>query len=411
MILALLTVVLLGGATLLPAANALANDQSGAQASTQASTRATIPGTTSDPGAPTALPSDDSTIPSDPRLAATAPPEPTTSSPRVRSRTQSDPNGPPAPAPLRLMIAGDSISHEFAGDYTWRHRLWNEFHRQQVPVDFVGPRTGATGVIPLTLMPWADDQHDALGGTRLSIEVANIKDQVATFKPDVMLLMMGFNDLNHRDTQADVVANMRQYLENVWAAKADTRVVLSRILDTVVYPTTEPRTIPIAGTNEDYAALVQELRDQGRPISLADDTAPWVPRRFTVDGVHPTPTGETVIAQHYAESLYQLHILTEAPAIASRYVPWITPARATVTQEAGRVMHLTWDYYKSRLTIYQGRLRIVGGSLARPLITYGRTYTSSRDLRLGPGRYTVQLAPTRKWLIGRWGPPVAFTVR
>lgn len=352
------------------------------------------------------LPSDTTTIPSDP-VTPSRPAAPQRSKPRAALPSDDDtPVGP-----LKLMITGDSISHEFAGDYTWRWRLWNEFKRQQTDVDFVGPRTGSTGAIPLPLVPWADDQHDALGGTRLSWEVPNIGEQVRTYQPDVMLLMMGFNDLNHGAPMPDVVANMETYLNNVWAAKPDTRVVLHRILNTVVYPTTNPRTIDIAGTNAGFIALVNKFRSEGRPITLASGYAGWVPRRHTVDGVHPTPTGETVIAQHYAYTLHALGVLPQAPSLAKSYVPWVANPRATVTQRPGRVIRFTWEYYRVRLTMYQGMLRITGGTLKNPLITRGYTFTSQKDVRLARGRYTVQLAPIRKWLVGYWGPKVAFTVR
>src|SRR5699024_10288110 len=49
---------------------------------------------------------------------------------------------PTRPAgPVRIMLGGDSITHQFSGDYTWRWRLWREFRRQGVPVDFVGVRS------------------------------------------------------------------------------------------------------------------------------------------------------------------------------------------------------------------------------------------------------------------------------
>ena len=42
----------------------------------------------------------------------------------------------------------------------------------------------------------------------------------------------------------------------------------------------------------------------------------------------------------------------------------------------------------------------------------GRHFTSNvSTTRLRKGRYTVVLSPVRKWLVGRYGPPVSFTVR
>jgi hypothetical protein len=314
------------------------------------------------------------------------------------------------PSPLRVMITGDSISHEFAGDYTWRYRLHQEFERQRTPVDFVGPRSGATGVIPLTLTPFRDDQHDSLGGTRLAYQVGNISGDVTTYQPDVVLLMMGFNDLNHGAKADAVLGDMRQFLTNIWAAKPDTTVVLSHILDTVIYPGTSPRSIPIPEVNAGYDRLVQEFSAE-HTVVIANEQARWVPRRHTVDGVHPTPTGEMTIAQRYATSLFGLGMLPGKPSLPLGYVPWATPARASAVQHAHGVVRFSWDYYKTRLTIYQGMLQVSGGPLRRPVVYYSGHFIGHYDHYLRPGRYTVRLAPIRKWLIGRWGPPVSFTVR
>ncbi|ORY58741.1 uncharacterized protein BCR38DRAFT_477589 [Pseudomassariella vexata] len=40
------------------------------------------------------------------------------------------------------MIVGESITHGWEGDYTWRSRLWEWFQTTGVNVDFVGPYTG-----------------------------------------------------------------------------------------------------------------------------------------------------------------------------------------------------------------------------------------------------------------------------
>jgi lysophospholipase L1-like esterase len=365
--------VLACGLSMLPAASATATDGSG--------------GTTTpadpEPGDPT---------PSDPPAPPASPP-------------------PPTPAgPLRLMVAGDSLSQEFSGDYTWRWRLDQEFKRQRVPVEFVGPRRGAWGPIPFSLVPWSGDRHAALGGTTLALQRNRIRSDVATYRPDVALVMIGFNDLNHGATPSTVVASMDTYLQNVWAARPDTRVVLAPILSSVVYPTSRVRALPISTVNAGYAALVRKYAGQGRSITSGSTGATWSPRSHTTDGVHPNSTGETVIAQRYAATLHALRVLPRAPSLV-RSVTWAPQARATVTQRPRRMVRISWAYYKQRLTMGQGRVLIQGGHLERPKTVTGGQGVVYRDVRLGPGRYTVRLAPIRKWMVGSYGPAVGFRVR
>lgn len=315
------------------------------------------------------------------------------------------------PAPLRVMVAGDSISQEFAGDYTWRRRLWQEFQRQGVSAQFVGPRNTTFGPTPLAPGPWQARRHDSLAGARLAGQRDRIGGDVSSYHPDVVLVMLGFNDLFHGATSTQVVENMEQYVDHIWEAKRDVRVVLSPILDTIVYPTGAPRVLPVKATNDGYAELVSRLAGEGRPITLASTASRWVPRAHTTDGIHPNPTGETVIAQRYAATLHELGVLPQAPALSGGYVPWVTNARATVRRVRGHTMRFSWTSLRTRLSMPQGLLRIQGRRLGQPLVLRSAPGVSTRSRKLRRGHYTVRLAPVRKWLQGAYGPPVRFVVR
>lgn len=45
-------------------------------------------------------------------------------------------------APLKMMLVGDSITHGFEADTTWRFRLWEWLKSTNTPFNFVGPYTG-----------------------------------------------------------------------------------------------------------------------------------------------------------------------------------------------------------------------------------------------------------------------------
>lgn len=331
----------------------------------------------------------------------------------ARTTAAAETNGP-----VKVMIAGDSISHEFAGDYTWRFRIWQEFRRQGVPMTLVGPRSGNTGPIPFWIVPsWRTyDRHDSLGGSKLQNQKDTIAAEVAQAQPDVVLLMSGFNDLNHGAPASTVIADMDTYLTNLFTARPETRVVLSPVLHTVIYPGTAVRTIDAPGgaidtVNTGYAGLVTKYQGLAHDIRTVDTSAAWVPRRHTVDGVHPTSTGETILAQRYGASLFQMGVLKTQPRLVMTYVPWVANPRAVVRQ-SGRTVRFSWDYYRYRLTMYWGVVKITGGRLRAPLVLKGRHFSSNvATTRLRRGRYTVALSPVRKWLVGRYGPPVSFTVR
>ena len=86
--------------------------------------------------------------------------------------------------PLRILVTGDSISQGFHGDYSWRYRLWGEFKRQGIAVDFVGSRTAPYVVPGFTsagyLDPNFDRSHFAQGGTLLQQQAGRIGQEVRT---------------------------------------------------------------------------------------------------------------------------------------------------------------------------------------------------------------------------------------
>lgn len=309
------------------------------------------------------------------------------------------------------MVAGDSISHEFSGDHTWRWRLWQEFQRQRVQAQFVGPRRGSYGPIPFFLVPLPADRHAALGGTRLSTQVSQIAGDVARHRPDLLLVMIGFNDLNHGAAPQRVVADMETYLNHVWEVNPRARVVLSRVMDSLYYPSASPRRLPIEAVNSGYIGLANRFRAAGRSIVITSNAARWAPRLHTFDGLHPNPTGEGVIAQRYAATLHSMGVLPRVPAIARPYLAWSPNPQVRVRQRPRRTVQFDWSYYQRRLTMRQGILRIEGGRLKRPLVIRARYQASAHSRRLPRGRYTVRVAPVRMWMTGTYGPPVRFRVR
>jgi hypothetical protein len=126
-------------------------------------------------------------------------------------------------ATLRVMIVGDSMTQGQQGDWTWRYRIWQWFEQNQIPVQFVGPYPGTQppqsacapsppplyGHEPSERPPAMDggyaegvdtaflsnSNHYAAWGRAAAITKDLIKDVVRKYQPDLMLLMLGFNDL------------------------------------------------------------------------------------------------------------------------------------------------------------------------------------------------------------------------
>jgi len=109
------------------------------------------------------------------------------------------PHAAAAAAPT-LMIYGDSITQGASGDYTWRYQLWKDLTADGAVVDFVGPaddlHARSEGADTHAYAdPDFDTDHASRWGMQLGAPVYPLADMVARFHPDVVVALLGLNDL------------------------------------------------------------------------------------------------------------------------------------------------------------------------------------------------------------------------
>lgn len=327
-------------------------------------------------------------------------------------------DGATTPAP-RIMIAGDSITQQYSGDYTWRLRLWEEFRRQNAPVDFVGPRSSVGGDESRYLVPWSDRQHDAIGGDSFGREDSLVGRQVSDYQPDVLVVLMGTNDLARGAKPSTVFADMKRYVDAVWRADATTQIVIGEVMNArqVFHPS---RTRFPGASNVTYNQLmraqVARWRKEGLPISVAHTAAPgWDPQRWTTDGTHPNPTGDTVLAQRFGLALHALTVngapvLPATPRAQRSHISWNPGPEARITTRGTRV-RFSWagPYVADRM--WQGRIRVDGARLEHPRYLLSAYQHDAVATTLPPGWYHVRLQPIRFWMRGVYGPSTTLHVR
>lgn len=246
---------------------------------------------------------------------------------------------------LRILLTGDSVTQGFHGDYTWRYRFDKELTRQGIAADLVGSRSAPYVKPGWTRSQYAepnfDTDHFALGGSTLRKQAQWIGAEVATQRPDVIVLACGINDLRHGATPAETDTQLRNWITAARAAKPDVRIIISPVLDAI-----DPARTWLHRAIVDYDALiattVPELSTPESPITLADTTRGWSAQNLTAENLHPTPTGETLIAQRIAETFHKLGYLPQAPNIY-RATPWnrVAVVRASIKNQRAV---LTWDH-------------------------------------------------------------------
>lgn len=294
-----------------------------------------------------------------------------------------------ADEPLRVLVAGDSLTAGINGDYTWRYRLWKEFRRQGQPVEFVGSKAWpyvAAGYTSATYAdPDFDHDHFAWGGAQLSSHASSIGAEVGSQQPDVIVLASGLNDLVHGQSPDQTAGILRRFIANARAARPSVGIIVSPVL--TIHRTNLPAVNGlIAEYNRRAADVVAELSTPESPLRMASTTSGWSPNTVLVqDGIHATPKGEAFIAFRIAQALHGGGWLRSAPATPPASVPWVRNLRPKVVLR-GESAVLSWDAQGlTSADIWArrrwGSWRLVGTTAQRSF-TYGLTPGATYDFKI-----------------------------
>ena len=157
---------------------------------------------------------------------------------------------------VTMMIVGDSISQGGEGDHTFRYRLWQWLRDENINIRFVGPSTGTyepndaltlkpasdheeletppperlNGGYAKDVDPKFDKEHFSLAGC----EAIHIKDSIAPmiakYKPDYVLVELGFNDLGwYASGPEGLLQNMKTLIDNTRGAKSNVKFAIANV--------------------------------------------------------------------------------------------------------------------------------------------------------------------------------------
>ncbi len=305
----------------------------------------------------------------------------------------------------RVLVIGDSISHGYGGDWTWRYWLAREFKRQGVPADFVGPsRTPSGGTRYEREGSW-DSDHGALAGATTEYFSPLIRGLLADYRPDVLILELGINDVFHGDPAEVVILQLQQLINSVRLERQDLPIVLAELPNTGQ----AQRDATSARVNQAmtlWAAtgavtLVHNRTGEGSETPL------WSPVRHTFDGVHPNATGQTLLAHRVGQALHRAGILPANVSAVYRERDWAPDARPDVLSR-GRLLEVRWS--KARAEISFQAVRVLVDGVPRTGWLPGGDAARGVLLTTTPGTHRIQLVPKRGSMIGSAGTAVFIRV-
>jgi lysophospholipase L1-like esterase len=241
---------------------------------------------------------------------------------------------PPAAPPVRIMIVGDSITHESAGDYTWRYRIWQ--HLQLTApgrAHFVGDRDDVwdnvadRGGCYDYADPHFDRWHHARWGDSLRDETPVIGEVVRAHPADLMMIAIGANDLSYWTVPVDTATLLRRFLDNVRAVNPAMTFVIGHVLDREDFSndTMNLPNAPIFNTILDTQAASWSTSTSR--VLVADTDRAWNPLVHAWDGSHPTSDGEMIITRGFADALAGLGLGKPFGPLPA-HIPWPGVGRA-----------------------------------------------------------------------------------
>lgn len=208
----------------------------------------------------------------------------------------------------RVMPLGDSIT---AGQHnveptpgTYRIQLWQNLRSDNLSVDFVGSQFNG----PPSL---EDKNHEGRGGWTID-QIAGLVDQgaIATYEPQIVLLMIGTNDVLRINSLSEMYGDLNNLIDRISQESGNTQIFVSSIapIDPALRGTTRANL-----ANRFNAALPDFVNDkvaEGKNVTYVNaggslDLADLVP-----DGVHPNVGGYNKIGNAWYNALVKRDTLT-----------------------------------------------------------------------------------------------------
>ncbi|MFK4037045.1 GDSL-type esterase/lipase family protein [Nonomuraea wenchangensis] len=239
---------------------------------------------------------------------------------------------------LRIMPLGDSITYG-AGSSNgggYRPALHNLLKDDRAAVTFVGSQRSGP----------APDAHEGHSGWTIS-QLAGITDAaLATYRPNVVLLHIGTNDLNNNDNPGGAPARLGALMDQIFRAAPDVTLLVSTIVPSGWGPTQER----ILRFNEAIRLEAGARWAAGKHVYLVNLTT--VTLTDLADVLHPNDSGYLKMAGAFYQGLVQVGRAgwidapgggNPAPAPVRGWVPQGTIASGTYGGDTSRVIYADLD--------------------------------------------------------------------
>ena len=226
--------------------------------------------------------------------------------------------------PVKIMAIGDSITDDAVYNGAWRLYLQPLLDTNGYPFRFVGriqsapsgnftklQHEGYSGAViaPPGVLGYSVHGYD---GTNVYIQKI-AADALTNVTPDLILVLMGVNDIGHgRDPYQVATNDMSNLLDIIFSHAPDVSVILAKIT-ALQYATLSysnyATNVPVY--NAALQVMVNQRRALGQNVSLADMfSVVNIGTMFNPDHLHPNQAGLQAIAQEFYSRIQAFTVMT-----------------------------------------------------------------------------------------------------
>lgn len=184
---------------------------------------------------------------------------------------------PVASQTLRVMPLGDSITVGIGDGPTdndgYRCALRKRLTNAGFDIDYVGSQSNGPAACPA-----GDIQHEGHSGWKISDIQAQVTNWITTYQPDVILLMIGTNDIKQKYDMTNMGNRLSTLLDTIRTAKPDVVIIVSTIVQFVTSDQSQ-----IDAWNNYLAVLPNIASSHGAYVAFENQ----IIKSWLADGVHP----------------------------------------------------------------------------------------------------------------------------
>lgn len=281
-------------------------------------------------------------------------------------------------APVSIMPVGDSITVGYTNlpgqpyvpfEYGYRAGLYTRLTDADYSFQFVGSSSEhpTPGPNSIDLAGVNQDRHNGYGGQGIGYIASNIANWIRTDNPDVILLMIGINDIPQGSigNPANAETRLNSLVRTVVTAKPSAHLIIAQ---TIPYATYTDSIVQY--NNYIKNTLVPLYSSQGKLVTTVDQYSNML-NGGTIDASlysnainHPTAVGYDRMAQTWFDGIENLgaiahtslppapihavadaNLLSNKPVVASSvYNASFNPSYATDGTVADQVFQGPWDW-------------------------------------------------------------------